>query len=352
MKVIFIFLFISLSLISYAQKSVVDMPEDLVEPNPYQETYFNDITNYNKQNVKELIIIIKYSYNNFKSDTLNKNYYNKNGDLVKQIRYSGNIPTSTIIDKYYADNNLKSWQIFNKNSSTLTVYKYYNNGQIENISQFSIRMRGGKNDTSEISSLTYKYADNHLVEINFSNTYNEIYKYDGDVLLFKIGKYISKEFIYDNNGNLAKQNDYIGTDIVPTKLTGIKIYNYDNLNRLIKDSILTSANFKSNNYQITDYGYNDQGQLKTMNVSYDTSYRNIEFEYINNQIQKVNLTTNQPNGSYLRFWINSRIPEYYSFPINYNETFEYDQFGNRISKKTFVNGELFSDIEYKIIYRK
>ena len=57
------------------------------------------------------------------------------------------------------------------------------------------------------------------------------------------------------------------------------------------------------------------------------------------------------DNSYLKFLINSTIATYYKFPIIYQEVFDFDQSGNLISKKIYVNNELFSEFEYVFVYK-
>lgn len=88
-----------------------------------------------------------------------------------------------------------------------------------------------------------------------------------------------------------------------------------------------------------------------MDVRYKDFFRNIDFEYANeNHILQVTIKTNIATSAYLKHWISPKIQDYYHFPIEYKEIFDYDKHGNRISKKIIVQEELFSDIHYLIEY--
>ena len=127
-----------------------------------------------------------------------------------------------------------------------------------------------------------------------------------------------------------------------------KSFSYNEENLLVADSVLTSSNKKNGDYQITRYEY-DENLLTKMKSTFKTYYRNVEFEYVDDKIKEIHINTNQPKND-LKHWINYKIKNHYTFPISSKEIFEYDEHGNIISKKVYVNNDLFSDTQYVISY--
>ena len=337
---------------TFAQKYDVDKPDEIVEPDPYKQVYFQDRNDYKR--IRSVTTIIKNKHNNFRPDTQYIVYYNKEGLQTKNIRLNNNKESSTTLLHYDTNKNLLSWQLFEKHFSTLTLYSYNRNNQLEETRQLKLTQVNQNSDSAETSRMLYKYEHRNLIEILRSiqsNSTVEKYIYHNNRLKSKIGPYISKNLQFDKSGNILKVEEYMGNELVPQKLMGIKKYTFDSNNRLVNDSVLTASNFEKNKYQVTNYAYNENNLLQFMKVQYGPSYRNVEFIYSNSNIKEVNVTTNDGNPAYLRFWIDPKVADHYPFPIAYHEIFGYDENGNRTSKKVFLNKELYAEIEYKIDYK-
>ena len=87
-----------------------------------------------------------------------------------------------------------------------------------------------------------------------------------------------------------------------------------------------------------------------MKVKYKEFYRDVHFKYKKGKIQQVDVSTNRGNSAYLRHWMDHRIGDAYTFPVTSTEIFEYDDEGNKIAKKVFVNEELFVQHDFVIEY--
>ena len=99
------------------------------------------------------------------------------------------------------------------------------------------------------------------------------------------------------------------------------LFQFYSQNQLICDSILTSANFESNTYQITHYEYDINDKLSRMEVKFGASFCKVNFEYQNNRISNCELLTNDINRkvAYLRFPIPSGIPYNKAGLVKYRE---------------------------------
>lgn len=350
MKKLLLFLFLY-PLLGISQDSTPENPDILIEPNPLKEFYFQDKNNY--KNVESMVTIRKNKYNNFSKDTIRINYYNENGKMSKNIEYSNNKPTYVTIMTYNIDNNILSQHTTENKKISYLLYFYNKNKQLEKTRDLRINNVKGKVDTTDFSKKTFLYNKLNLTETlatlkDETFKLSEKYLYANNSLIKKVGNSYVKVFNYDKKGNLITFKEYVGIETIPSKLLDLKTFTYDASNRLITDSI-SNVSSQHKKYLVTNYTYGSDGKLETMNVQQDSSYRNIQFEYLNNKIKKINMETN--SNSILKFSINYRIADYYKFPITYQEVFDFDQSGNLISKKMYVNNELFSEFEYVFLYK-
>lgn len=350
MKKLLLLLFLN-PLLAISQDSTPENPDILIEPNPLKEFYFQDKNDY--KNVESMITIIKKKHNNFTKDTIRINFYNENGKEAKNIEYTNNKPTYITVKTYNRDNNILSQQTTENKKSSYLVYFYNKSKQLEKTRDLLINDVKGKIDTTDFSKKTFIYDESSLTEtlvtLNGSTFKNsEKYLYANNSLVKKVGNSYVKEFSYDKNRNLVTSKEYMGTQAIPSKLINLKKFIYDSNNRLVTDS-LGSTSVQPAKFMVTNYTYESNGKLKTMNVQKNSSYQNIQFQYWNDKIKKIDMEVN--DNSYLKFFINSRIADHYKFPIIYQEVFDFDQSGNLISKKIYVNNELFSEFEYVFLYR-
>jgi hypothetical protein len=345
-------IFLVIMLLPFAglsQKFSVDRPEEVAKPDPYTAVYFGDRNNY--RNVTSVTTVVKDRSKNFKADTLFIDYYSKNLK-VGTIRFDNSRRSTTTQYRYNSKNDIASWQTLEKNATTLTKYSYNQAGQLIQTHQYRITIKAGKPDTAETSRMLFKYDKLKLVQITNNVLGSDIveqYHYNQDLLLSKTGGYVSKQFRRNLLGQVSIVEEYMGAVIDTTKLMGLETYTYDASGRVIQDSILTSSNMKAANFEAIQYHYGANGLLDEMRSTYKSFVQNVHFSYVDRRMKTVYVETNG-NSAFLRFMINFRIPEYYSFPIKYREEFEYDAVGNKISRKVFVNDELFTDVQYLIQY--
>lgn len=331
----------------FSQGLIEKLPDETPEITPYQSTYYKDNNDYKK--IVSITTISKDKTNSFKSDTLQKVYFDTEGNQKKIIRYDNNIPSETTYISYYPNKKMKSWRVIGQKSITNNLYIYDDKNRISNAKDYY--KTKSEQDSILTSERNYKYGTDGLIQIIYSTAgkKTEDYEYKENKLKYKKGFYISKMYEYNKDNQLVKTEEYMGAEIDSTKIMDINTYHYDK-NLLISDSSLTSDNFKSKDYLITNYVYN-RNLLKSVNVKYKELYRNIDFEYnSNNFIKQVTVDTNKINSAYLRHYMNYKIEDFYSLPIEYREMFDYDKNGNKISKRVYVNNELFSETIYVIEY--
>jgi hypothetical protein len=339
-------------IVALSQKFSVDRPDEILKQNPYASIYFVDSNNYKL--IESILTIAKDKPNNFKPDTMNVDYYNSSGLKIKNIRYSNNKISTTAEYKYDDNGNLLSWHSFSKKSSTHALYKYNKRGQLLNTHKYTLDSRKDKIDTIEVSRMLFKYDADKLIQITNNSLGMDViekFSYQQNKLINKTGGFVSKQILYANGKNPASIIEYMGAIIDSTKIMGLEKFTYTSDGKLITDSSLTSSNLKSKIYQVNQYAYYENGILRNIFSSYKNLFRNVLFIFNNGKLKEVHLETNG-NSAFLKFLIPYKIDEYYTYPIKYLEQFTYDNHGNRIAKKIFVNNELFSEVNYLITYRK
>ncbi|MBL0145709.1 MAG: hypothetical protein IPP48_08085 [Chitinophagaceae bacterium] len=316
-KLLFLIYFIPV--VTLAQKFSADRPDEVVKQDPYVSMYFADNNDYKL--IESVITITKDKHNNFMPDTLNIDYYNNKGLKIKNIRYNKNKISATTEFTYDASDNLLKWHTFSKLSSTHAFYFYNKKNQLIKTNKYTITILNNKMDTVEVSRMLFKYDGEKLVQITNNSLGTDIvekYGYEQNRLVNKTGGFISKRFLYTNK-KLSSIIEYMGGVIDSTKIMGLEKFVYNS--------------------------------LRSINSIYKNLFRNVLFTYNNEKLEEVFLETNG-NSAFLKFIISHRIDEYYTFPIKYLEQFGYDTKGNRISKKVFVNNELFSEVNYIVTYKK
>jgi hypothetical protein len=343
------FLFCCLPFINYAQRSTMKRPEEFVIKNPYNEVYFADKMNY--ANIESITVISKHKRNNFAVDTSQLTYYDDKGLKIKTIDYQDNQRNQTTLMTYNDDETLNNWEIIFPKYREQTFYEYDTQQRIISTRQTKTRQINGELVTSELSKIAFIYNDFGLSEIRREGALQgkETYEYDGQRLIKYWGVGIIKEFTYNDDSTLLLYVEYMG-EIGPTKLMTVQKFEYDDDKNLVMDSVVTTSNREKGEFQKTNYTYINH-QLETMEVSFGNLYRNLQFEYLSDKIKKITVETNG-NSAYLRTWMPYRIPDFYSFPLTYSEVFDYDDFGNKIARRIYVNDELFSETEFIIKYQK
>jgi hypothetical protein len=343
-----IFLFCCIPFLNYAQRSTIERPEKGIVPNPYNAIYYTDKTDYT--NIESIITTSKNRGNNSITDTLQVTYYTK-GLRTKVINYRDNQRSQTTLMTYNDDQTLNNWEIIYPKYSQQTFYQYDEKQRMKSTRQVKTRPINGQLVTSELSKRAFIYNDFGLLEIHNEGSFQgkEIYEYNNKQQLMKYsGVGIIKEFVCNDDGDLLISTEYMG-EIASNKLMTVQKFEYNGDKNLVMDSIVTSSNREKSEFQKTHYIY-ENNQLEAMKVTFGSLYRNLQFEYLADKIKKITVETNG-NSAYLRTWMPYQIPDFYSFPLTYSEVFEYDDIGNKIARRIYVNDELFSETEYFIKYQ-
>ena len=185
--------------------------------------------------------------------------YDKNGNRKTLI--TGGITTSYLYNKA----NLLTSLTNQKGSTILSQfnYTYYYNGNLANETQSGMPQKSYvydglgrlKSETQNGTTVTYTFDDYHnryIMNVSGANPYSVTYKYDKNNRLETETKTAGgiitiTDYDYDDNGNLLKKND--GTETT---------YQYDGFNRLINIQTPTST---------ISYNYNGDGLRTSKNIN-------------------------------------------------------------------------------------
>lgn len=349
MPKIITFFFASLSFSLFSQKTSVDWPDVLIEPDPFKTEYYWDHNDYTK--IKQMFSLNHTKAKAFKVDTIYITNFNREGQIIEKTRYRKNKSGAKTEYRYSEKGNLTSWYYVDKHSRISAKYIYNDKNQIIQIQQYNLKAGKVGFDSILKQNSELFYGKNGLEKINGLRGNSEVYIYKNDRLTQKKGGYISKKIEYDQIGNLCQITEFFGPKIDSNSMRGIKKYSYNDENLLICDSILTSANFESKIYQITHYEYYENQKLKKFRAEFANSYSEVEFKYENNRLKTSQVKTNDVNFkvAYLRFPIPSGIPLNHKGILNYKDEFYYDKNGNKTGKKVFVEDELFFEMKFILI---
>jgi hypothetical protein len=348
-------------------------------PQPYSlKPHYDKI---NTTGLKKACMI--YSESNGKTDTINAEYYNKEGQRYKSVRYEKGKPSSEIAYVYNKNNyetETESVTYNRPNNKTKTLYHYDNDGRpfiMEGVTLYN-------KDTAHTDKGTYFYKDNKLVtrQVFTHKTYFRLitYHYTGnrldsihnispdltpnlpelsvnrhtayingkyDTLKYKVS-FLDKYF-YDPIGNLTKiESIHIRGHIRDT--TAHTLYTYDTQGRIIADSTLTSSNLPGKFYHCGYYTYDTANRLIKMRATYKDKYRNVEFTYDGDRMTHIKVVSNSTSSAYLIFWVPYGINTIDGKEYEFEEQRFYDEHGNIILKKQLVNGELYKEILFGVEY--
>jgi hypothetical protein len=353
-------LILCLPFISFSQGPEISIPENLVEPNPYGEL-LKVIDNYVELNNVSSLTKINKTSNNKIIDTVSKQFFNKNGSIIKMINYEKNEPKDSTVWQYDSNNVIQKWLSYQNNTQINSIYKYNNNGQIQTFEKANIKSGESISKNVDRTIQTFNYEHNLLIEqitevyknnnIAYKNAQN--YKYENKKPIIQITSFKSYTYNYFNNGKLREIKEFNGSEIDENKLYKVDIFNYNQHGKLSIDSMSYGKDLQENKYQIAKYKYKEFNinLLESINATYDGHYRNATFIYNEQEkLLEILIETDLRSTSKLKTWMHPKA-DYSGYPIKYKEQFEYDEYGNIKSNKKFANEKLILEIEYIMKYK-
>jgi hypothetical protein len=189
-------------LFSISQNFSVVNPDKNIEPNPFEKVYFEDKNNY--KNIDSKVTISKNRSKNFAEDTLRINYYNSFGLESKVISYLVNKPNYTSIMNYNKEKNISNQQTIENKNTSLILFYYNKNSQLERMRELNIKHTNNKIDTTDSSQKTFNYDKLKLIDTQnsyYNSTFKliEKYYYTNNILIKKTNRSTLKEFKYDGS---------------------------------------------------------------------------------------------------------------------------------------------------------
>ena len=332
------------------------------DPCPYQlKPYYDYI---NTSGLKKATMVIHNHRADQAPDTLFAYTYNTSGQKIKTIRFKNNLPIKTT-DIHYDSFDRPISRISNSTIKPNVVERhiiqnvYDSKGRLKKVLLPTLKiLHDSIVDTTYYKRHLYSYQNGHLQSVKFilvdKLLMEETYSYNKNGTLSDLDVFTSyrssrKQFTYDNKGNLTRIEEFL-KGVHEGKMSACSTYCFDKMGRVIEDSILDGTSFPKKHYQVTRYHYNSAGQIDTMKVRFKDRKRDVVFDYLSHRLSHVTINTNTGNSAYMRYWTNSRVDSYYTYPLVYEDFFTYDDHGNLIEIETQVNGEKFKTVTYLVAY--
>jgi hypothetical protein len=329
----------------------------MAEPKPYlRPPYFEDVV---KDPIKAVAFITRIDVDRgLHSDTTYLYAYNKDKRQEKLVRYEKNRPANIYHFKYTGANKTYTWEeeSIQNAGSRLIVYDEYDKSGNKIIQRgFNVL----KKDTVSRNIHRFIYdRDNHPLEktitINNQLTLQEEYFYNGGKLVKHNSRYnpatqksyMQVLYAYNNEGLLVDKKEYQVLDSGKTQLN-YHFYSYEK-KKLVKEKYTTTS---GKSETVVLYSYDESNRLKEMNITKDTLYKKVQYEYDKDKVRRINVTTNAWNWLNGEFYI--PLPSLNSLtkmPAHYEEQYSYDSRGNLVEKKLLLNGQIAKIIDFKIEY--
>ncbi|WP_420573676.1 hypothetical protein [Kordia sp.] len=336
---IFLFVyFIHFSVI--AQKSTEEFRT--LEPDPHR--LLNKFKQIKTLRSEKFIYIAKRKDNNFKSDTIHVETYDKRGNKIQRTSYEYNTINYNVKNTFNKKGNkIHSTTHYRKRPTRPNAVKYTYDSDDNLILSEGFRLK--EKDTLSRSYSKFAYKNKHLVSkenynqdrfviaqhFQYDDKGNMTYMHTG--IKPEIGTYI--EYIYNNKSQITDKLEYVKYINSDEKFYLYKSkFMYNDKGKMIKDSVYSES---KKHWTVSDYSYNKEGFLSKINVKRNEHYRNVDYTYTNNKLQKMTVVTNY--NSVMKIRLHSTI---YSakMPATYEEFYTYDEKGRIKSTKIYVNNEL------------
>lgn len=342
-----IFWLVNFSLNGMTQVHPVNTFDRTTEPKLFNQIYYNDYYDYKE--IESITSIHSRRSDNFSLDTTFISYYDDEGNIKKRISYRGNMPDQLTEYFYDVKTNLLKTESTIKHNKSYTLYNYDSLQQLIQLTGYRIDLRKKPLDTTQLYVQSFKYVDSKLIEFQSNKvgkkTEQFFYDENGNID-YRLGGYLAYKYQYDSNGNLIEVREYV-SEIQPNQLKDIRKYIYDEDGKLKMDSTLVLKNFKSGSYYSSTYTYDEHNDLKLIQNRFEDDYSQIEIFYEKDQLKEVRVNGNAVSA-YFRF---PYFSHYGEGTYEVVEKFDYDDRGNKILKKRWVNGELEYEMKFEIKYK-
>jgi len=201
-----------------------------------------------------------------------------------------------------------------------------------------------ENDTTYRKGRVYYYTDGLVSAIESMRNDKvfsvQTFSYDvkGNLIETQLGPRYAEgtfiEYIYNDQNQIVEKGKYVWykKSLEDEYLFRSKFF-YNNDDKIVKDSTFHEY---QKSWTVTDYTYNNQGNLRTMNTKRDGYYSNVTYHYSGDKITSISVDTNYKyNMKFMLIGFFGRSAMEY--PIKYEQKFAYDNKGRLISTKVFVN---------------
>ncbi len=344
------------TVISYAQ----DTADVKVEQTPYNYAKILEI-NQNKP-VKLVIYFENVYYKNaiVKKDTLYQEHLTTDNKRLSFISFSKNNTKLATLYKYFPEKHFQEWRDQNLNEINYNRLTKDLFGKDQTLYQARIF----KGDTTSRTYTKFFYnSDGLLVKKSYGGSYgvNKLgtsattYDYlNKNMVLAKSYNDTSRSSFYRaiaykyNAENLpVEKKAYQVRNNTPDTPALYTYYTYDK--GLLVNEKYEDFNDKGKKKVTTvDYYYNSNKQLVKLDTKSDTLFRTIVYEYGGEKLKTVTIQTNALIGLNREEFV--FVQGESKLPLTFVRQFEYDEFGNIIRLKYFLNGQLHREFVKELVF--
>lgn len=341
-RYILLFPFFVLPTFVYAQKEFGIE----IEQEPYNEVY-----SLNVYGVKKQVIIALSQRGRPSVDSMFLYEYDLRSRKIKDISYRSGKRNSITTYQHSADGKIWSWRSERLDSKTIWTNKtIYIFGQQPSV--FYNLDFNQKGDTVGKAHVKFYYnKDKKLTrrddftrdKLNLTKTlsYQGTNMVLGEIKATASGSFTRYKYTYNPEHLPTTKLQFSIRGKEETLMRKIEYYyTHKRLTKMVEKDLMRGEEI------ITLYGYDNQGQLVSVDIKKGDKYRKITYSYEKNRLIKINAEGNTYDFN--------RELLLYSNEINssfiYERVFGYDDKGNMLSDKEFYNDKLWKHYEYRLTY--
>lgn len=334
------------AMICFAQ----DMADVKIEQTPYDYAKILEINP--KKAVKLVTYFENVYYNNVivKIDTLYQEHLTAANKRSSFISFDKNNTTVTTFYNYFPEKHFQEWRsqelneinynrltknrfgenqtlyqarIFKGDTTSRTYTKFYYNSD----SLLIKKSYGGSYGVNKLgtSATTYDYFNKNMV---LAKSYNDT---------SRSGFYRAIAYKYNSENLPVEKKTYQVRNNIPDTPALYTYYTYDK-GMLVNEKYEDFNDKGKKKVTTVDYYYNANKQLVKLYTKSDTLFKTIVYGYGGEKLKIVTIQTNALIGLNREEFIYPK--DKCKLPLTFVREFEYDEFGNIIKLKYFLNGQL------------
>ncbi|MGN8058588.1 hypothetical protein ACTJKN_20050 [Pedobacter sp. 22163] len=324
---------------------------------------YDKIFEINQYKPVKLVTYLENVYYNdaiVKRDTLYQEHLTADNKRLSYTSFNKNKTKLTALYKYFPEKHFQEWR--DQDLNEINYNRLIKNRLGKNLTLYQARVFKGDTTSRTYTKFSYN-SDGLLVKKSFEGSYgaNKLgtsattYDYvNKNMVLTKSYYDTSKSSFYQaiaykyNAENLpVEKKAYQVRNNMPDTPALYTYYTYDR--GLLVNEKYEDFNDKAKKIATTvDYYYNSNKQLIKLHTKSDTLFKTVVYEYGGEKLKKVTIQTNTLIG--LNREERVYVYDKSKLPLTFVRLFEYDEFGNVIRLKYFLNGQRQHEFVKELVY--